>query len=100
MSQTAEPNTAPSIKSRTKRKPSTLRFYGDEFVFDTASGLFYRLSPTASFILRSLDAGTSPNDLATALHTHYGIDRATALRDVELCLNDLAALESLDQHTS
>jgi hypothetical protein len=28
------------------------RFYGDQFVLDTVSGNFYRVTPTAGFILR------------------------------------------------
>lgn len=78
-----------------KLKPSTLRFYGDEFVFDTVSGMFYRVSPTASFILHSLQAGAAVDELAGLIQARYGIDRATAARDVELLLNELAALEPL-----
>jgi hypothetical protein len=76
-----------------EQKPSSLRFYGDEFVFDTVSGLFYRISPTAGFLLRSLDAGAEIADLARLLQSRYRLDRATAARDVALFLNDLAALE-------
>lgn len=80
-------------------KVSSLRFYGDEFVFDTVSGMFFRLTPSASFALRSLDGGTLPADLPTVLQAHYGIDRAAATRDAELFLNELAALEPLDRFT-
>ncbi len=78
------------------RGPSALRFYGDEFVFESVSGMFFRVSPTASFVLRRLDAGTKVGDLPAALQVRYGIDRATATRDVELFVNELAALEPLD----
>jgi hypothetical protein len=84
---------------RTPERPqtsSTLKFYGDEFVFDTVSGMFYRLNPTACFILRALDSGTAIDALPALLEKQYGLDRATALRDVALFLNDLAALEPLN----
>lgn len=80
-------------------KRSTLRFYGDEFVFDTVSGMFFRLSPSAAFILRRLLSGTELRDLPETLEARYGIDRGTAMRDVELFLNELAALEPLDRFT-
>lgn len=78
------------------RKPPALRFYGDQFVFDAVSGLFYRMSPTACFLLRSLDAGAKAADLPGLLQSRYQLDRATAIRDVALFLNDLAALEPLN----
>lgn len=80
-----------------KQKPSSLRFYGEEFVFDVVSGLFYRMSPTACFLLRSLDGGAQAADLPGLLQSHYQLDRATAVHDVALFLNDLAALEPLNR---
>ncbi len=83
--------------ARAKRRVSTLRFYGDEFVFDIVSGLFYRLNPTACFILRALDGGANSHELPKLLQTHYDLDHANATRDVELFLNDLATLEPLNR---
>ncbi len=80
-----------------KAKPLTLRFYGDEFIFDTTSGMFYRISASASFILRSLQAGMGPERLADEIQGRYGIPRAAAVRDIELLRNDLAGIEALDQ---
>jgi hypothetical protein len=74
----------------------TLRFYGDEFVFDTASGMFYRISLVASFILNSLQAGTHADELASLIETQFGIDPSRAARDVELFLGDLTALKLID----
>lgn len=82
-----------------KPRASTLRFYGNEFVFDTVSGMFFRLSSTGSFVLRALDDGMKAQAIITALQSRFGIDRATALRDLELFLNDIAALEPLDHFT-
>ncbi len=74
------------------RRGSALRFYGDEFIFDTVSGMFYRVSPTASFILRSLNAGNDPSRVADEVQAKYGIERAAAVRDIELLRNDLTAI--------
>ena len=81
----------------TARSASTLRFYGDEFVFDTVSGMFFRINPTASLILRSLQGGTRPERLADEIQERFGISRSAALRDVELLRNDLAGIEALDR---
>lgn len=78
-----------------QHSPSALRFYEDEFVFDAVSGMFYRLNPTACFVLRALDEGVTPDRLPGMLQAEYGLDAATASRDVELFLNDLASLEPL-----
>ena len=80
-----------------KAKALTLRFYGDEFIFDTVSGMFYRISPSASFILRSLQAGMGPERVADEIQDRYGIPRTAAVRDIELLRNDLAGIEALDQ---
>ena len=69
-----------------------LRFYSDEFVFDTVSGMFYRLSPSAGFLLRALDEKTGLEQLVDKIQQKYGVDRLKAVRDVELFLNDLATL--------
>ncbi len=80
-----------------RKKTMNLRFYGDGFIFDTMSGMFYRISPTASFILRALDSGADPGKLADDVQQRYGIDRAAAVRDIELLRNDLTAIEPLGQ---
>lgn len=86
-------NGAAAARSRQRN----LRFYGEEFIFDTTSGMFYRVSPTASFILRSLDAGTAPEAVAEQVRQRYGVSRAAAIRDIELLRNDLSAIEPLCQ---
>jgi len=72
-----------------------LQFYGDEFVFDSVSGMFYRINPSACFMLKSLAAGTSVADLPARLQARYELDSATASRDAQLFLNSLTALEPL-----
>lgn len=71
---------------------SSLRFYGDQFVFDTRSGMFYRLSLTAAFLLRAIDGGATADALPGLLQDEYGITQKQAVRDTELFLNDLAGL--------
>ena len=100
MSARAEPTTSiasadAGAKRDVNRTPRTLRFYGDEFVFDTVSGMFYVVSRTASFILRALDAGTPPDQLADKVQRRYGIARAEAVRDIERLFDDIAAVEPL-----
>lgn len=78
-----------------KRLPLTLRFYGDEFVFDTVSGMFYVISRTAGFIFRALDAGTQPDKLADEVQQRYGITRSEAVRDIEHLLDNFSGIEPL-----
>jgi hypothetical protein len=73
-----------------QRLPRTLRFYGDEFVFDTVSGMFYVISRTAGFIFRALDAGTQPDKLADEVQQRYGITRSAAVRDIEHLMGNLS----------
>jgi transposase-like protein len=82
---------------RSQPPPSALRFYGDQFVFDTISGMFYRLNPAACFILQALDTGVAAGQLAGLLRARYELDAPTAARDVELFLNNLAALPPLNR---
>jgi hypothetical protein len=69
-----------------------LRFYAGAFVLDTVSGLFYRLTPAAYLLLQSHTAGVPTRQFAELLQQHYGIDSASATRDVELLLNQVASL--------
>lgn len=78
-----------------KRVPLTLRFYGDEFVFDTVSGMFYVVSRTAGFIFRALDAGIPPDKLADEVQQRYGITRSAAVRDIAHLLDNLSGIEPL-----
>jgi len=71
---------------------ASLRFYGGQFVFDTVSGMFYRLSPAAGFLLRAIDGGATTDMLPGLLQREYGISEKCAVRDAELFLNDLAGL--------
>lgn len=67
-----------------------LQFYPGGFVLDKASGLFYRLTPVADYLLRQYDAGTEVRDFADLIAARYGVDHASAVRDVELLLNQFA----------
>lgn len=72
-----------------RQESHALKFYGDTFVFDTVWGMFYRISPTAAFVLRALDDGASREALPDLLARHYGIDRTRAIRDAELFIGEL-----------
>ncbi|HWM49018.1 MAG TPA: PqqD family protein [Xanthobacteraceae bacterium] len=91
--------TAPRREAVAKRtgRLSKLRFYGDQFVLDTVSGRFYRLTPVAGFVLKALIAGTEQDRLADVVAQTFGADRATAERDVELFLGELSSLELIEQ---
>lgn len=81
---------------RTKRRISKLRFYGDNFVLDTVSGRFYRLSPIAGFVLKALVGGTNPDRLVEIVEKKFGVDHAKVARHVELFLSDLNSLELIE----
>lgn len=86
----------PDLGTALESRPATesrLAFYEDSFVFDTVSGLFYRLNPTAAFVLRAIVDGTKPSEVPELLQRRYGIDRKAAVRDAELFLNEIAELE-------
>lgn len=93
----AQSETKAKVADDPSQPRSTLRFYGDAFVFDTRSGMFFRLNPSASLVLRSLDQGVRPEELPKLLEEYYHIDHATATRDIELLLNEFAGLEPLDR---
>lgn len=73
----------------------TLRFYGDEFVFNTLTGMCYRISSTASFLLRNIIAGYTEEQLIGLMKERYGLDETSAICDVELLINNLTDLELL-----
>jgi hypothetical protein len=73
-------------------RASRFRFYGDQFLLNIVSGKFYRVTPTAGFILRALLAGKNNDELGKIVEQRYGIDRPRAVRDVELFLSELRSL--------
>jgi hypothetical protein len=73
-----------------------LRFYRGGFVLDIASGMFYRLTPAADYLLRSYDAGMEVREFAQLIQERYGLDHASAVRDVELLLNQFVGPGLLD----
>ncbi|MFW5331166.1 PqqD family protein [Hydrogenophaga sp. ZJX-1] len=88
---TADPGQTVSRDSR------RLQFFGEEFVLDTVSGLFYRLSPAAHLVLQAHEQGLQSPQFPELLTQHYGIDPASAVRDVELLLNQMTSLGLLHQ---
>jgi len=80
----------------TSNRVGRLQFFGEEFVLDTVSGLFYRLTPAAQLVLRAHEQGVQTQAFPGLLRQRYGIDLASAARDVELLLNQMASLGLLD----
>lgn len=81
----------PQRTAPVRTESRSLKFYGDTFVFDVVWGMFYRISPTAAFVLRAMDGGASREDLPDLLARQYGIDRTRAIRDAEIFFNELSA---------
>jgi hypothetical protein len=79
-------------KNETGDRHSRFRFYGDRFVLDTVSGSFFRVSPTAGFILRMLVDGKDQAGLVDIVERRFGIDHSRANRDVEFFLVELRSL--------
>lgn len=76
---------------------SGLRFYDGGFVLDVTTGLFFKVSQTAVFILRQIADGSSHDDLVVGMQNHYGVSRNVAIRDVELLTNELVILGILNR---
>ena len=72
-------------------------FYGENFVFNPVTGMFYRLNATAAFALRAIEDGTRPVDLPDLIRRHYGLDHGSAVRDAELFLNELTQLGLIEE---
>ncbi len=71
---------------------SRFRFYNAQFLLDTVSGQFFRVSPPAGFIFRSLIQGNTGDQLVDIVKDHFGIDRPKAVRDVEMFLAELRSV--------
>lgn len=78
------------------RKVSRFRFYSDQFLLDTVTGQFFRVSPAAGFIFKNLMQGKSTEQLVDIVKNHFGIDRAKAVRDVEMFLAELRSVGIID----
>ena len=79
-----------------KDRISKLRFYGEQFILDTVSGSFYRLTPAAGFILKALIERTDYSKLAEMVQNRFGTSRSHAARDVELFLSELRSLDLIE----
>ena len=82
-----------------KPPASRFRFYNDQFLLDTVTGHFFRVSIPAGFILKNLIQGKSGEELVDIVQSHFAIDRAKAIRDVEMFLAELRSVgivENLD----
>lgn len=93
----------PSAVSRKREKEaaanvlSTFLFYENSFVLNSATGLFFRISPSAIFIFNKIASGASVRELLSAVQEHYQIGHNDAVRDVELLTNEMIALGILNR---
>lgn len=67
-----------------------LRYFGSEFVLNAETGMFYRVTPTAMVLLQAMAENADNESLVRTIQTHSGVDRITAVRDVELLINELS----------
>lgn len=87
----AKKSPGPARRRRAKRLVlPALRYYGSEFILNAETGLFYRVTPTAVVMLKALAQGADDEGLVRAIQEHASVDRRTAIRDVELLLNELS----------
>lgn len=73
-----------------------IALYGDEFAFNTVTGMLHRVSRTGGIILRELKAGRNFEEVIAGLQALYGVSQSRAERDIELFLSDLATLGLID----
>ena len=71
---------------------SLLHFYGDRFMLDVSSGMFYRLSPSASLVLHALEDHGDVEQATNLLQSRYGLSYPVARRDMENFISELASL--------
>lgn len=91
---------ASARRRRSKRLTlPALRYYGSEFVLNAETGLFYHVTPTAVVLLKALAAGAEGDALVQAIQEHAAVDRHTAIRDIELLINDLSIRGIISQST-
>ena len=67
-----------------------LRYFGSEYVLNAETGMFYRVTPTAMVLLQAMSEGLDNAQLVEAVQAHGAVDRQTAIRDVELLINELS----------
>jgi len=73
-------------------RASRFRFYGDQFMLDTVTGQFFRVSPPAGFIFKNLIQGKKGDHLVDIVERNFGISRSKAVRDVEMFLAELRSV--------
>ncbi len=59
------------------------RIHRDSFLFDARTGHFFAVTPEGVSILRDLAAGLDGAGIKDDLVARYGIDRGSAMRDIE-----------------
>ena len=84
-------------KTQFGRMLPPLRYFGSEHVLNAETGMFYRVTPTAMVLLQAMSEGLDNDALVEAVQAHGAVDRLTAVRDVELLINELSVRGILSQ---
>lgn len=67
-----------------------LKYFGAEYVLNAETGMFYRVTPSAMVLLQAMGDDVDNEALVDAIQKHCAVDRVTAVRDVELLINELS----------
>lgn len=70
---------------------------GEIVVFDRSGGRVHQLNPTASFVWGTLDGRTDSDEIAARVAERFAVEAAVASRDVRSLLEQLTALNLLEQ---
>lgn len=72
---------------------SNLSIIKDCMLFDECSGKFHRISESAAFVVRALQAKAAMPNIIVAYSQEYELPLTVAARDIELFMNDIATKE-------
>ena len=67
-------------------------------ILDTRTSRYLSLNESAAKLWAALGTGTSQEDMVSLLQERYGIDAATATRDVASFVEALREQDMLDEH--
>lgn len=81
----------PEAKSELVVTPGPI-VYRDRFLFNPVSGMFFRLSHEAAWVLNEMRSGRGRSEIEIRLAEEFGIDRGTALRDCDRFIDRLERL--------
>jgi len=69
---------------------------GELIILDKAAGTVHQLNSSASFVWQCLSDGLGTDEIALELATAFGIERQTAVDDVQSAVAQFGALALID----